>query len=349
MNSYSHLKAFRHPDILAGIKENLPTRLAHVQIILADLCQQSCKFCAYRIPGYTSNQMFDEKRMMPEAKAIEILEDCAAIGVQAIQFTGGGEPTIYPYFARVLEKTISLGLKFSLVSNGGRITEEFAPLVAQASWVRISLDSASEETYTKIRRVHSSHWQKAQNAVKLIKAQGTSCVLGVGFVVTPDNWTEVYEAAVLARDLGADNFRISAMFSQDDEKPFAEFHLEAAELCRKAASLSSPSFTVYNRFTERIEDLTEKNPEDALCGYQFFTTYIGADLNVYRCCGYAYNERGLLGSLKEQSFRNFWASQKRFDEQKSFDARGCERCQFRKINSALAYVLGGPQLHEEFV
>jgi len=349
LNSYSSLKALRHPDILLGIRENLPTRLAHVQIILADLCNQSCKFCAYRLPGYTSNQMFDEKRMMPKYKALEILEDCAAIGVQAIQFTGGGEPTIYPAFAEILEKTLSLGLKFSLVSNGVRITKELAPLVAQASWIRISLDAAKQETYVRIRRVHHSHWQKAQNAVEMIKAEGTSCVVGVGFVVTPDNWREVHSAAKLARDLGADNFRISAMFSQDDEKLFSGFHAEASELCREAAALSSPSFTVYNRFEERIEDLTKKNPEDALCGYQFFTTYIGADLNVYRCCGYAYNQRGLMGSLKKQSFRNFWASQERFNEQKSFDARGCERCQFRKINSALAYVLGGPQLHEEFV
>jgi radical SAM protein with 4Fe4S-binding SPASM domain len=348
-DSYSYLKALRHPDVLDGIRENRPTRLPHVEIILADLCQQACNFCAYRLPGYTSNQLFDEKRMMPLYKAIEILEDCAAIGVEAVQFTGGGEPTIYPHFALVLEKTIALGLKFSLVSNGVRITPELAELIAKASWVRISLDSATEENYVSIRHVHRSHWVKAQNAVRLLKAAGCP-VLGVGFVITPENWQDVYNAAKLASDLGADNFRISAMFSQQDEKLFTLFHAEAAELCRQAASLSTPSFTVYNRFADRIEDLTKKNPEDQLCGYQFFTTYIGADLNVYRCCGYAYNERGLMGSLKEQSFRDFWLAQARFDEQKAFDARGCERCQFRKINSALAYVLDpNPRLHEEFV
>jgi radical SAM protein with 4Fe4S-binding SPASM domain len=348
-DSYSYLKALRHPDVLNGIRENHPTRLPHVEIILADLCQQACNFCAYRLPGYTSNQLFDEKRMMPKAKALEILEDCTAIGVEAVQFTGGGEPTIYPAFAEILERTIALGLKFSLVSNGVRITPSLASLVAKASWVRISLDSAQEATYVQIRHVHPSHWEKAKNAVKLLKEAGTP-VLGVGFTVTPENWQDVYEAANLARDLGADNFRISAMFSQHDEKPFIPFHAEAVELCRKAASLSTPSFTVYNRFGDRLEDLTQKNPEDQLCGYQFFTTYIGADLNVYRCCGYAYNERGLMGSLKEQRFKDFWLAQARFDEQKAFDARGCERCQFRRINSALAYVLDEkPRLHEEFV
>jgi len=347
---YSHLKALRHADVLVSIAQGKPARLPHVELILADLCQQNCKFCAYRIPGYTSNQLFDDKNMMPWKKALEIVGDCAEIGVEAIQFTGGGEPTLHKQFREVAKFVHELGMKFSLVSNGARIDQHLAPLVAKASWVRISLDAATEETYCSIRRVPASHWKAAQNAVRLIKAQGTGCVLGVGFVVTPDNWREIYQAAELAKSLGADNIRISAQFSQQDEKLFAGFHLEAAALAKQAESLSDSSFTVFNRFSDRLEDLTLKNPEDELCGYQFFTTYIGADLNVYRCCGYAYNERGLLGSLKNQTFKSFWMSQERFDKQKNFDGRGCERCQFRKQNSVLAYVLDeGPKLHEEFV
>lgn len=336
-------------DVIQGIGENRPTRLPHVELILADLCQQSCKFCAYRLEGYASNQLFDERNMMPLAKALEIVSDSAEIGVEAIQFTGGGEPTLHKGFGTVASEVLAKGMKFSLVSNGVRIDEKLAPLISHASWVRISLDAAKEETYCSTRRVHASHFAKAKNAVSLLKQNGCP-VVGVGFVVTPDNWQEIHDAAFLARELGADNIRISAQFSQHDEKLFASFHKEAAALAHSAESLTSHSFTVFNRFSDRLEDLTLKNPEDELCGYQFFTTYIGADLNVYRCCGYAYNERGLLGSLKNQTFKNFWLSQERFDKQKNFDGRGCERCQFRKQNSVLAYVLKEePQQHEEFV
>lgn len=354
LNAYSHLKAFRHPDVLEGIRQGKPTRLPHVELILADLCQQHCSFCAYRIPGYASNQLFDEKRMMPLDKALEIIADCAEIGVQAIQFTGGGEPTIYPTFEPVLQWTLSKGLKFSLVSNGVRITPDLASTIVKGSWVRISLDAAISVTYCKIRKVHTSHWEKAQTAVQLLRNAKdrlkTDCAIGVGFVVTPENWQEVFAAAELAKKLGADNFRISAQFSQEDEKLFAGFHAECAKLCKQAEGLSDGLFTVYNRFGDRLEDLNSGSPEDKLCGYQFFTTYIGADLSMYRCCGYAYNERGLVGSLKGQRFKDFWLSQERFDNQMNFDGRGCERCQFRRQNSALAYALDpAPQLHEEFV
>jgi radical SAM protein with 4Fe4S-binding SPASM domain len=356
-DSYSYLKAFRHPDILQSIRDGKPGRPMHVDLILSDLCQQSCKFCSYRMEGYQANQMFDDKRMMTEEKAYEILEDCRELGVKGIVFQGGGEPTIHYRFPEIFAKACSYGqdgIRAALISNGVRIGLDLAMIVVRAAWVRISLDAATEETYCAIRRVHPSHWAKARQAARNLREQRdkqkTDCVIGVGFVVTPDNWREVADAARMAKELGADNFRISAQFSNQDEKLFEGFHAEAAALCREAAALTCTGFTVYNRFADRLEDLTLKQPEDALCGYQFFTTYIGADLNVYRCCGYAYNERGLMGSLKEQRFIDFWRAQERFDEQRKFDGRGCERCQFRKINQTLAYALDPkPQVHEEFV
>lgn len=290
--------------------------------------------------------------MMSAEKALEIVDDCSRIGVKAIQFTGGGEPTVHPAFADVVSRVHEHGMKFALVSNGTRMSEKLAELVVQGSWVRISLDSAKPETYTSVRQVGINHWKKANIAVKLLRETRdrlkTDCVIGVGFTVTPENWKEIYDATLLARDLGADNFRISAMFSSDDEKPFEPFHSSAASLAKLAETCSNSSFQVVNRFSDRIDDLKAKRPTDKLCGYQFFTTYIGADLNVYRCCGQAYNENGLIGSLKNQSFADFWMSHERFSNQLGFDGRNCERCQFRHINSALAYALE-PQLHEEFV
>lgn len=348
-DAYSQLKAFRHLDILQMIPERSPSRPAHVQIVLYDLCNQNCRFCAYRLEGYASNQLFDDRNMMPTGKAIEILEDCAALGVSGIQFTGGGEPTIHPDFESIVARTEALGLKYALVSNGVRIAvRHLAQNLRNASWIRVSLDAATQKTYTEMRQCPKWHFDKALEAVSQLAESKTNCVLGVGFVVNPQNWREVVDCTRLARDLGADNIRISAQFSNEDEKLFAGFHSQAAELCREAETLASDDFAVYNRFSDRLEDLRNGSPEHSLCGYQIFTTYIGADLNVYRCCGYAYNERGLIGSLKERKFRNLWMSRSRLDEQLRFDGRKCERCQFRAINAGLAYALQ-PQLHEEFV
>lgn len=353
-NAYSYLKPLRQLDVIQGVKAGNPVKVPHVQLVLADLCNQSCHFCAYRLEGYTSNQNFNDKNMMPQAKALEIIEDCAEIGVKAIEFTGGGEPTVHKFFQEAIKRTHELGMRFSLVSNGTRMTPELAEHVVRASWVRISIDASTEATYTKVRRVHKGHWTAAQNAIRLLREARdrlkTDCVIGMGFVVTPDNWREVEDAAWMALHLGADNIRISAQFSSEDEKLFLPFYSEASELCKKAEQVACNGFTVYNRFGDRLEDLQAKNPEDELCGYQFFNTYIGADLQVYRCCGYAYNERGWIGDLRKLRFKDFWMSRERFARQMDFDARGCERCLYRRQNQALAYVMApGRQMHEEFV
>ena len=99
---------------------------------------------------------------------------------------------------------------------------------------------------------------------------------------------------------------------------------------------------VVNLFERRIQDLVDGSPKEKFCGYQYFTTYIGGDLNVYRCCNTAYTKAGLLGSLKDLRFRDMT-----FDYE-PFDARKCRFCQFGGQNKAIAALVDEPT-HAEFV
>lgn len=329
MSRYSTLKALRFPDRLDGIENGHAVAPVHVQIILSDLCNQACHFCAYRDPSYTSSQLFhidgdyNPKRFLPFDKLIEILDDCKDMGVRAIQYTGGGEPTVYPRFQEAINATVDRGIPWAVVTNGvlsrGR---DFST----AAWIRVSLDAATPATYSRIRRVPEDHFHKACQTVRRYHC-------GVGFVVTPENWTEVRDASELSRSLGASNIRIGAQFSSEDAGLFSGFRDEAAALCRSAESLTEPGFEVVNRFEEKLSELDDGNPEYERCGYQYFTTYIGADQNLYRCCVYAYNPHGLIGSLHGRRFRDVWPEA--HASFRSFSARACERCQFQHINRSI--------------
>ena len=105
---YSPLKVLHHRDRIDKIKSGVQIVPTQVQLIISDLCNQDCSFCAYRMSGYTSNQLFagdselakngtnNPKRMIETSKVFEILDDCQEMGVGAIQVTGGGEPTVHP-------------------------------------------------------------------------------------------------------------------------------------------------------------------------------------------------------------------------------------------------------------
>lgn len=366
-DAYSPLKAVRHLDIVQAVRDGRPARPAHVQIILSDLCNQSCNFCAYRTPTYSSSQLFYEikpdgaglrrdsdhpernfnpNRMIPHDKAIEILYDCQAMGVSGVQFTGGGEPTVHPEFLSILAAAQTLGLATSLVTNGvviGKKWSAWDSALNDLKWIRFSVDAGSAQTYARVRNVPEWHFDAVCTAIQKVRASrderaGKGPVIGVGFVVTPDNWTEIWRATKLAKDLGADNIRISAQFSPEDERLFADFHQLAAVIAKRAESFTDKTFTVFNRFGEKLEDLRQRAPDYERCGYQSFTTYIGGDLSVYRCCLLAYNERGVVGSLKNQSFKELWMKQGRADDMASFKASDCVRCQFNGINRTINYM-----------
>ena len=354
-DAYSPWKALRHLDVLQAAREGRPAHPAHVQLILTNRCQHRCQFCSYRLPDYPCNERFEDRAEIEAGKAMEIVADCAAMGVGAIQFTGGGEPTLHPNFGAVATLARMRKIQYSVVTNGTMIEERgYTDTMARAAWVRVSLDAATPETYSSVRRVVPSQYDRACSAVgaigRRIRELGTACVLGVGFVVTPQNYREAPLAASLAYELGADNIRLSAQFSSEDERLYDGCYAEAVAACAEAEKQDRPGFRVYNRFGARLEDLRLKRPDYGPCGYQYLTTYIGADLGVYRCCVTAYNRRGFLGSLKNRSFSDLWLSPERVQSMASFDAHDCPRCQFNSINRPLAVAISPDEpMHSAFV
>src|SRR5262245_47728004 len=305
---YSDLKMGWHIVREGG----LPNAPKQVQVILSDTCNQNCHFCAYRMDGYSSNELFvgdsplakygtnNPQRVMPSPRALALLDECSRLGVEALQFTGGGEPTVHKDHEAIFAKALDLGFKCALVSNGlkwsDRLIKEILP---RFSWVRVSLDAGTAETYARTRQTPKDNFGRvllhvARLAAE-IKSQGSDCVLGVGYVVTPENWEEVAIATNLIREAGARYVRLSAMFNPEDAKPYEAIYPKVLSLVRKTKeAYDSPTFTVHELFTDRMQDLFDGAPDYSRCPYQYFTAYIGGDLKAYRCCVLAYNKRGLV-------------------------------------------------------
>ena len=70
--------------------------------------------------GYTTNELFkvvhpvtavrlityNPNRKIPYEKCLEILDDCAEMGVKAIQITGGGEPSVHPDHTKIYQAVL---------------------------------------------------------------------------------------------------------------------------------------------------------------------------------------------------------------------------------------------------
>jgi len=331
---YSSLKAFGFPDRVQALRDGTVAPPVHVQLILSDLCNQNCKFCCFRdesSPGlrgmFADGENHNPNRMLAFDKVIDILDDCAEMGVKGIELTGGGEPTIHRQFAQVIEAINARGLKWGLITNGVRMQD-----LSTASWVRVSLDSATAETYAAVRQVEPEHFARSLETIKRWKTN-------VSFVVTSQNWREIHAAAVLAKSLGAQSFRVRPQDDRGIELFSAEMieHIRAAE--KSVTALAEQGFDVDYRFDTEFDSMLHGAQDYDRCAYQFFKTWIGADENLYRCCILAYSPRGLIASIKGRRFKDVWR-ELAIANFREFNARGCQQCRYSGTNKAINEVAG---------
>lgn len=363
MTAYSDGKVLWDIDRLKRLRLTGRTVPTQIQLVVSDFCNHDCSFCAYRMSGYTSNTNFgiieggktnnNPRRFIPVGKALQIIDDAAFLGVEAIQFTGGGEPTVHPQFLDILEHAIKCDLKVSLVTNGSiPPSPRLLDLVPKMAWIRVSLDAGSAQTYSEIRRI--PEWQFARTCAHLgilaRTARPTDCTLGVSYIVTKENdrLADLMSAAEIACSRGAKYIRFAAIFTPELADYYPDMMATMGRLSRVMERYDNDSFSVIDMFAQRGKDLIQGPPDYEKCGYQHLNMYIGGDQKVYRCCNTAYSPAGLVGDLSNQSLRDFFCSKATDEAYANFDARSCEHCAFNGKNRLINLVTGPPPKHWEF-
>lgn len=347
-DEYSPLKIAHHTEKLSAIKQDRITAPIHVQIIPTNRCNQNCSFCAYRRSGYTTNANFHTRSEIPCKKLFEIIESCKSLGVKAIEFTGGGESTLHPQFSKAIEAAADFA-EVGLVTNGVEWTALGDALAYKLSWIRFSLDAATSDTYRLTRCAHPDTLMKIRAMISRLRQRAPNLTIGVGFVVHENNWQEIYAACKNARDDGAHNIRISAVFQSLDAEYFKSFFKEAADLCRQARDLGTDNFKVIDLFGDRYEDMAFGSPAGKRCYVQELQTIIGADQCVYRCCNTAYSATGFLASLERQTLAEAWFSSDCTQKLRAFDSSECQRCMFNTKNAIVDYLISTSPKHVNFL
>lgn len=351
---YSSYKIVHHPGILANLKEQKDIVPTQVHFVPTNRCNQSCSFCAYRCVGYSSSETFVDQDEISTAKSVEIIKSMAESGVKAIQFTGGGEPLVHKGIESMLDAAILEGLDLAMVTNGMKLEGRSAEMLAKhGSWVRVSVDAGTPETYSSIRRTPLKIYDRViENLTKFAAMKEQDCILGVGFVVTKENYKEVYACGELMKSIGVDNFRISAAFTSEGSSYFDSFRDAAHELCvATKRELEDEGFTVFNLFDDRDGDLTIETQDYDFCPIKSLVVYVGADLGLYTCCVQAYNKNGLIGSLKGQTFLELWNSESRKEYYRKHNPRhSCKiPCMFSRKNDVINYMIKPNPKHTNFL
>jgi MoaA/NifB/PqqE/SkfB family radical SAM enzyme len=120
------LKLAAHPQFAAYLQRE---RIAPVLVeaSLTGKCNAACPWCFF--------QDRKDRGVLPLNIAIRLVEDLAAMGTKAINWTGGGEPTLHPNFAGIVKRTAWLNVRQGLFTNA------LAPIEYEPGafdWIRVS-------------------------------------------------------------------------------------------------------------------------------------------------------------------------------------------------------------------
>ena len=333
-NLHSRYKLLNNLDRVVGWLQSGDTIPFFINITLTNLCNHKCPMC-------TSKDMLDT-RTAPIERVKELILELKDLGVKAIGLGGGGDPTCHPHYEEVLRFIGKQGLEIGSTTNGQLLTPGMInAAVENCTWIRVSLDADSPETYRKVHGMGGDEFLQVQANLAALVAEkrrlNSSITIGTTFLVGPHTISKAYGATALAKELGVDYIRLRPFFiwnSKKEKKPETnlvdigkqrtggrsydinrsggeEFFVSVAEEMDRCKELATDSFSV--SFPEnRVNRKDELNKRvHRCCSVHHFSVVVSADLNVYPCCMLEDAPKYSMGSLANQSFKQLWASEQR--------------------------------------
>jgi len=318
-NKYSQHKIVYFPKKVDSFRDGTITAPIYVRIKPINRCNHDCFFCVYSAgfrnsegDGHVESGMHEDMReedVLPTAKAYEILDDFKEIGVRAVTYSGGGEPLLHKDIADIMQRTLDNQIDLSIITNGQLLAKRRAEILAHAKWVRVSMDYTDAEQMASTRRVPVGSFASIlKNIENFAKIKNSDCDLSVNYIIYKHNYENLYEFIRNLKERGVENVRLSPMWTQD----FAEYHAPIADAVNaeleKARGLIDDNFSLDTTYNIDAGVHTSERSYTK-CYVMQTVPVVGADQMVYACHNKAYDNTGVIGSIKDQSFRDLWFSE----------------------------------------
>ena len=98
----------------------------------------------------------------------QLTKEIVDAGVKAVVLIGGGEPLAHPEIGWVIEYLGKNGVQIGITTNGLLIERNMDVIAKYASWVRVSMDAATSDTYKRIRPSRSGE-SMFDEAIRIMK------------------------------------------------------------------------------------------------------------------------------------------------------------------------------------
>ena len=283
LKHYTHLYKFLNQEHIYPIL---------VEISPTNICNAKCSFCFY-VGKHTK----EEIEFVSLKNTLKEFKEC---GIKAINWTGGGEPTIYSKFREATEYANELNLEQGLFTNAYNPTQVNPSLF---KWTRISITPR--------------YFFFAQTLTEW----SDYTTVGVCMSVTPETIGAVKLMCQLSSRYGADYFQIRPALAspnkQQSNLKFKDFeHLKEYESENFKVELSPYKFETY----------IQPRSYTKCYGCYFCPSLIyNGDITT---CNYHFEEESFtLGNIYQDNFKTIWNSARTKEILDSLENDKLKNCQ----------------------
>ena len=163
-------------------------------------CNMACKWCL--------TEYAHKKEDIDVDVLKRFLGEFAELGGRSIDWTGGGEPSIYPHADEAIAFAAKVGLKQGMITNGLFKSSLVPTLVQNMTWVRFSLDSTNNQLYQEMKGVGPNALGKVMdNMAAMCKYEKRPRVVA-NVNLSMWNWPDLEQTLLDARECGIDGFQV---------------------------------------------------------------------------------------------------------------------------------------------
>lgn len=294
-------------------------------------CFNKCKRCISRNEEMTP-RIRDLKLSIHEM--LSIFDDVTELGIQRVQFTGGGDPLAHPKIKTALKYLRGRGIHFGVTSSLNLeidnvlldlllSTRGISKYPLGVSGISTSVWASNPKRYAHIHGVGEECFNRVVNNIRTLINGGTSVY--IAYVLMPENAKDVYPTISLANDLKCTKFWMIKAYHPLRERLLTNLQVKEVE---EQLSRAKKDFEILIDTSSLYLDYSRKQRQ-RYCSYTLFRAHVGADALVYPCWIHKYHPEFSYGDLRKQRLKDILTSEKRIKALTSLECR-THFCKFKK-------------------
>lgn len=316
-------KVLLHLEKFDDITNNTLPVPVTCEIDLTDgFCNNKCKHCFF------STNTKNSPIFMDTVSAKALIKELYDHGVKGIEFSGGGEPTTHPNFKEIVTYATELGCSIGLITNG-LLLDQIYDIASKLSFIRISLDAATPETYEKVHGV--PYFNKVIKNIKDLTNHMNPIKIGIGYLIVENNICDIEKAVELVNTLGCRFLQYRpASLPYETDPSIWEMARNKVQIAKQNNSSNLQIFDAGVKW----EHVTKERCYNK-CHTSSLVAVVKASGDIPLCILNRNNPQKVIGNIYDGGFFKHWFSNKHVEMIESINVQYCRKpCKHDSYNIA---------------